>query len=203
MYKIVGFSLLVILVAMVVPVASSIDSDAGLKQYGMAELSLKDVTGLVIFENVIHNEVLDYGTGFMLNQTFNDADGVDVAEANQIDHICVTDAATVVVLDTEKIADFIGDASTILGSNGNGCKTTAFVVTATTATSATLNFAADDTSFANDSTVTGIGICTGAGSDNDVCETINIGLLFAVVDTSDVTVGTGESVDITYTLTLD
>jgi len=208
MYKVVGFALLGVLVAMIVPAAVYTDGGEGSLSYGFATLVLKDSFGNIILENQVHNAVLDRGTGFMLNQTFKDTDGsVAQSEATQMDGLCVGDQAIVNTADTERIVDWDGDATNFVDDAGDGvnCIFVTFTVTATTAATPATTFAAGNTNFADDDVVRGIAICQLAGdADVDGCTTATTpNVLFAVVDTSDVTVGAGETVDITYTLTLD
>ena len=210
MYNVLGFALLGVLVAMIVPAAVYTDGGEGMKSYGFATLALKDSFGNVIFENQVHNAVLDRGTGYMLNQTFNDADGVDIAEADQIDNLCVTDAASPSTDDAQTRFDF-NTASGLDGiegadADGDSCKFVVFTVTANSATTGAITFASGGAAFEfpDDTVVGGIGICQNAGGvDDDNCDNASNRILFAVVDTSNVAVGNGETVDITYTLTLD
>ena len=68
-----------------------------------------------------------------------------------------------------------------------------------TAASGAANFAAASDNMEDGATVTGIAICEISAASQADCEAP----LFAMVDTSDVTVNTGETLDITYTMTLD
>ena len=92
MLKFFGFGTIILSIIMLIPIAGyNIQSDLP-KMYGIATIVLKDSTGNVLFENVIHNQVVDTGTTYMLDQTFGDG-GTDVANADQVDTICVTNAA--------------------------------------------------------------------------------------------------------------
>lgn len=61
MLKFLGYGLIFLAVLMVVPVTISVQSDLP-KMYGIATVVLKDSTGNILFENVIHNQVVDTGT---------------------------------------------------------------------------------------------------------------------------------------------
>ena len=204
MFRFLGSSIIILAAVMMIPITGyNIQSDLP-KMYGIATIVLKDSTGNVLFENVIHNQVVDTGTTYMLDQTFGDG-GTDVADANQVDTICVTDAAAPAGAtdDTATAASF-NTENTLTSTNCKG--SISFTTAATTAGSGTQNFAAV-THFPAGTVVGGIGVCgngsNGAGPFADCDTTASQAPLLAVVDTTNVTVNTGESVDITYTLTLD
>ncbi|HSB56270.1 MAG TPA: hypothetical protein VLD38_00465 [Nitrosopumilaceae archaeon] len=203
MLKYLGFGLIFLAVLMVVPVATTSQSDLP-KMYGIATVVLKDATGNILFENVIHNQVVDAGTTYMLDQTFADS-GSDVADPNQVDTICVTNAAAPAgATDDTATAATFNTENTLTSNNCKGNIT--FTTAATTAGSGTQTFSAG-THFPAGTVVGGIGICgnggNGAGPFADCDTTVGQAPLLAVVDTTNVTVNSGESVDITYTLTLD
>ena len=204
MLKFLGISLIFLAFIMILPVSNSNTQSDLPKMYGIATILLKDSTGNILFENVIHNQVVDTGTGYMLDQTFGDG-GTDVSDANQVDTMCVTDASAPAGAtdDTATATSF----NTENGLTGNNCKgSISFSTASTTAGSGTQTFSAG-THFLAGTVVGGIGICgnggNGAGPFNDCDTTAGQAPLLAVVDTTNVTVNAGESVDITYTLTLD
>lgn len=204
MLKFLGFGLIFLAFIMILPDSNSNTQSDLPKMYGIATIILKDSTGNILFENVIHNQVVDAGTTYMLDQTFGDG-GTDVSDANQVDTMCVTDALAPsgATDDTETAADF----NTENGLTGNNCKgNISFTTAATTAGSGTQTFSAA-THFPAGTVVGGIGICgnggNGSGPFPDCDTTAGQAPLLAVVDTTNVTVNAGESVDITYTLTLD
>ncbi|HSF28021.1 MAG TPA: hypothetical protein VLA53_03220 [Nitrosopumilaceae archaeon] len=204
MLKGIGFGLIFLAFIMILPATNSNTQSDLPKMYGIATIVLKDSTGNILFENMIHNQVVDVGTTYMLDQAFGDG-GTDVSDANQVDTMCVTDFAAPdgATNDAETTADF----NTENGLTGNNCKgNIVFTTAATTAGSGTQTFSAG-THFPAGTVVGGIGICgngaQGAGPFNDCDTTANQAPLLAVVDTTNVTVNSGESVDITYTLTLD
>lgn len=202
MLKFVGFGLIFLAFIMILPANSSIQSDFP-KMYGIATVVLKDSTGNILFENVVHNQVVDVGTAFMLDQTFGDGNSA-ISDANQVDTMCVTDASAPsgATDDTETASDF----NTENGLTGNNCiGAISFNTASTTAGSGTKTFSAG-THFPAGTVVGGIGICgdNGVASPfNNCSEAVGDAPLLAVVNTTDVTVNSGESVDITYTLTLD
>jgi len=141
----------------------------------------------------------------VFENSMNLPDAGVLAETNQIDNLCVTDFGSPPTTDTERLVDWNGDNGLeSAGQAGNSCIFVAFTVTATTATTGAITFTAGDTNFPDDTSVGGIALCeTQGNANNDVCASASNRILFAVVDTSNVVVGAGETVDITYTLTLD
>jgi hypothetical protein len=203
MLKFFGFGLIVLMAIMLIPVSSNVKSDLP-AMYGIATIVLKDSTGNILFENVIHNQVVDSGTAYMLDQTFGDG-SVDIADPNEVDSICVTNAsAPAGATDDTATAATFNTENTLTSTNCIG--SIVFTTAATTAGSGTQTFSAT-THFPAGTVVGGIGVCgnggNGAGPFADCDTTANQAPLLAVVDTTNVTVNTGESVDITYTLTLD
>ena len=202
MLKFLGISLIFLAFIMILPVSNSNTQSDLPKMYGIATIVLKDSTGNILFENVIHNQVVDVGTAYMLDQTFGDGNTA-LSDANQVDTMCVTDFATPdgATNDAETTADFNAENGLI----GNNCiGAISFTTTSTTAGSGTRTFSAA-THFPVGTVVGGIGICgdNGTASPFNNCSEAADAPLLAVVDTINVTVNAGESVDITYTLTLD
>ncbi|MGH9998902.1 MAG: hypothetical protein ACRD90_03450 [Nitrosopumilaceae archaeon] len=204
MLKFLGISLIFLAFIMILPVSNSNTQSDLPKMYGIATVLLKDSTGNILFENVIHNQVVDTGTGYMLDQTFGDGTAV-LSDANQVDTMCVTDFATPdgATNDAETAADF--NAENGLNISNNCIGAISFTTASTTAGSGTRTFSAA-THFPAGTVVGGIGICGDNGTAspfNNCSEAAGDAPLLAVVDTTNVTVNAGESVDITYTLTLD
>jgi len=205
MLKFIGFGLIFLAFIMILPATNSNTQSDLPKMYGIATVVLKDSTGNILLENIIHNQVVDVGTAFMLDQTFGDGN-VAVADASQVDTMCVTNALTPFG------STPAGDGETAAGFNienglgGSNCiGAIVFTTAATTGNSGTRTFSAG-THFIAGTTVGGIGICgdNGVASPfNDCSVAVGDAPLLAVFDTTDVTVNLGESVDITYTLTLD
>ena len=202
MLKFIGFGLFLLTFIMLIPANSDQRSDSP-KMYGIATLVLRDSSGQILFENVIHNQVVDTGTTYMLDQTFGDG-GTDVSNANQVDTVCVTNALIPSgATDDTATASSFNTENTLTSTNCIG--NISFTTGAASATTGALTFSAG-THFPAATTIGGIGIC-GNGANGalfaDCDTTANQAPLLAVVDTTDVTVNSGESVDITYTLNLD
>ena len=203
MLKFIGVALILLTFFMFIPSNTDQKSDLP-KMYGIATIVLKDNTGNIIFENTIHNQVVDTGTAYMLDQTFGDG-GTDVSNANQVDTICVTNALSPAgATDDTKTASDFNTENTLTSNNCIG--DISFTTGTTSATTGALTFSAG-THFPAGTTIGGIAVCgngiNGAGPFADCDTTPNQAPLLAVVDTTDVTVNSGESVDITYTLNLD
>jgi len=192
--KIAGFALMGVLAMMVIPGSmGSVQND--LTFYGAATMVQKDANGQEVFSQTVHNRVVDSGEDFLLDQTFQD--GTTSADDVQIGSICISDAGTITVAETETAADFDGDN----GITETNCKEDTTVTTSGgTAVIGALQFTCGGTNCANDDTITGIAICQNDTTDDtDFNNCGTEGIMFAVVDTTDTTLAASETVDITYT----
>lgn len=163
--------------------------------YGFAEIIKYDENRNVIFTQTVHNQLVNTGEEFLLDQVFEDG-GTAAADDVQIGSICVTDAGSPTIAEGETAASF-DTANSI--TQTNCIEDQSVTTTGGTAVIGPLTFTAG-THTAVDDTITAIGICQNDTTDNgpfNNCATE--GILFAVVNTSDVTLATGETVDITYT----
>ncbi len=193
--KITGFALMGVLAMMVIPGnVGALEGDYTF--FGAATMVQKNALGQEIFSQTIHNQVVDTGEEFLLDAVFQDG-GTDVADNVQIGSICISDAASPVVAEGEAAADFDGD-NNITETN---CKEDTTVTTSGgTAVIGSLQFTCGGTNCADDDTITAIGICQNdATDDGDFLNCATEGILFAVVDVTDTTLATSETVDITYT----
>jgi len=188
--------------------AQDAESTTNPSMYGMAILSVHDSAGNILLTNIVHNEVEDLGTRQMLASVFDeDTDTIGAIEADSADAICLTDASDFGLDDAITSTNFStdggsGTANNSLDSNagdGLSCKAATFVLTNTNIVSGTINFAAGNVNVADGETITGFATCdmdVGA----DFCDVSSV-LVSAIV--TSVTLGVGETVDITYSLTLD
>ena len=214
MYKYLALGIIAIAGIMAIPMSADSQDDS--KMYGFATLVLRDAVGLAVFEQIIHNDVVAIGENYMLAQSFNNGTGNFVLEIDTIDALCVTAKVGFVVEESETAADFFSEDAL----EEFTCETVAFTITSvsgvSTATTGaiTFNATASTGNIATTDTITGIAVCSdkGAASDNkDDKEAFNTGCsvisgaapLIAVVNTADVTLAGSETVDITYTLTLE
>lgn len=165
--------------------------------YGAAEIIKYDENGNVVYTQIIHNQLVDTGEEFLLDQVFHD--GATTIDAEQIGVICISNDTSFTVAETETAALF-DTGNTITDANCKEDSTGDVVTTGGTAVIGPLTFAAGGANIANDDTITGIAICQADTSDdNDHVDCATEGIMFAVVNTSDVTLASGETVDITYT----
>lgn len=203
-YAILGTALLGLFLLMVTPIGNeNIQTQA--IHFGSAYLVAFDSTGNEIFSQTIHNNLVDEGEQFILDNIFVETNNVATGETDQMGAICITNEGSFAVSEARTASSFDG-AETITGNNcvfGEATITNSGGVQK--AVIGPLSFV-EATNIAGTEIITGIGICqanTGTG-DYDSCETggTATGLLLAAVNVSDVTVGTGETVQITYTLDL-
>jgi hypothetical protein len=195
MYKI-GIALMAIFAVMVIPAQGSSENGRP-TYYGMGTIVLNDSFGNEVFSQTLHNRVVNTGESFIIAQTFQNGTS-SVADTNAIGSICVTEAAGFTPAEGDDAATF--DTNTTIGT-GNECKedTTVTESTQGQAVIGPLTFAVSNLDAAGE-TITGIGVCQATtANDNDFGTCASNGLLFAEVDTTDVTLNTGETVQITYT----
>jgi len=203
MMKLAAFGLLGLLVVLILP--ANADEQTPSFLYGAATLVAYDAHGNEMFSQTIHNQLYDAGEDFIINQAFTDLGGVAVADGVQIGAICLSADLVPSVIETDDATAFNTAHDNDDGAGATAatlnCVTEPLVTSATqVVTVGALTFTAEDDNtgqwFAGD-TVTNIGICDAHVTDLDVrgCTTT----LFAVVDTSDVTLADGETVDVTYT----
>ena len=206
MLKLAAFGLLGFLVVLILP--ANADEQTPSFLYGAATLVAYDANGNEFFAQTVHNRLFDQGEDFMLNQAFTDIGGAVTLDLTQIGAICLS-AAVPSVDETDTNTDFdTAHFAAEGGTSSDNCITaptatnpvtsasqvvTIGPLTFTARTDESLNWFAGDT-------VTNIGICAASATDVDVrgCA----GNLFAVVDTSDVTLADTETVDVTYTFDL-
>ena len=190
MYKFIGIGLLAFLALLIIPVSSATQSDDP-SMYGTATISLKDESGNILFENQVHNEVVDQGTAFMLNQTFFGGTWVGSTFPG-VNALCVSDAGSFSTSESETPATF-NSANSITGfTNCNRAIT--WNVSPTSINTGVQSFVAN-TAFADGTTITGIGLCGVASGATPVLD-CNEGIfstvvLFSVIDIIDTTVPGG------------
>jgi len=213
MYTHIGLGIIALAAIMVIPISeNSVDES---KIYGYVTLAVHDVTGNTLFEQIIHNQLLDTGENFMLGQTFSNGTLPIGTDANLIDTICVSvDASfTANLLDTLDTVAFNANAAATdnncRAASTNGPEAVVILNDAATISTQTFNATGTPKNIAADAIITGIGICSNEAatqaddSFQDCTETAGDAPLIAAVDTADVTLGASDTVDITYTLTLE
>jgi len=202
MYKFIGIGLLAFLALLIIPVSSATQSDDP-SMYGTATIALKDESGNVLFENQIHNEVVDQGTAFMLNNTFLGGTW-PTTTFPRVNALCVSDAGTFSTAESETPATF-NSANGITGFT-NCNRGITWNVSPTSINTGVQVFAAG-TAFADGTTITGIGLCGVASGGGSVLDCNEGGgspvVLFSVVSVPSITVTSGNQLDVTYTFNLD
>jgi hypothetical protein len=203
MYKIASIGLLGLIAILVIPVGTQSMTNDGINLYGQATMVYHDAFGNEMLAQTVHNQLFDEGEDFILEQTFKNATTAITADNVSIGAICLN-AAVPVTTETTSNTDFntAHDAADG-GTTETTCKTDGEVgFGSQIATIGPLTFTATAGSgnwFPTD-TITSIGVCDATSGNADIrgCTTT----LFALVDTSDVTLANGETVDITYTFNI-
>ncbi len=191
-----GFiGLLGILAITIVPFDGETNS-SDVKLYGLLTLVQYDENNNEVFAQSIHNRLVNTGETFLLEAGFQDA--IAPLDNTQIGAICVAEGVIDDADEAETAADF--DTANTIGAFTNCIIDAAVDVTTTQGTAIigpeTFTGA---THLAGGDTVNGIGICqsNAAGIPYQDCATA--GVLFAIIDTADVTLLASETVQITYT----
>jgi len=205
MYKFIGIGLLAFLALIIIPVSSATQSDDP-SMYGTATIALKDESGNILFENQVHNEVVDQGTAFILNQTFFGGTWVGSTFPG-VNALCVSDASSFSIADSETPATF--NSANSINNPFDNCNAVNDwnEASATSINTGTQAFLAD-TAFVAGTTITGIGVCGITQSvtttlDCEVGSGTGTQVLMSVIDITDIPVPGGQQLDVTYTFNLD
>ena len=205
MYKIASVGLLGLIAILVIPTGTQSMTSDGFNIYGEATMTYNDVFGNEKLSQTIHNQLFDQGEDFIIANTFTGITDL-ASDSTQIGAICLTTSTSAEsYAETITNSTFNSDHNATEGGSDDekNCRTDGTVTNSTQiATIGPLTFQAGtgtDNLNAGE-TIQAIGICDADSGDNDVRGCQNI--LFAVVDTSDVTLSSGETVDITYTFNL-
>jgi len=201
LYKYVGIGLLALFALIAIPVTTNAETDDP-RMYGMAFLSLKDSTGNVLFENTIHNEVLNRGTRYMFDITLEQQFPINFNE-ELVNSICVTNDPSFVVNENENPFSFNSpDTLTLSRCIANFD----FTITSNAADSGSQFFEAGIHIDAG-STITGIGVCqvpfNALPNTALDCDTAESSVMFAEIDTPDTLVNANEELEVRYILNLD
>jgi len=198
MLKLAAFGLLGFLVVLILP--ANADEQTPSFLYGAATLVAYDAHGNEFFAQTVHNQLFDEGEDFMIDQSFSGI-GADVADAIQIGAICLSAAGTPTTDETDDNVQFNSDNART-GTLARNCVTDPALsklnqVVTIGALTFTAGVDAIGVEWVGGDTVTSIGVCDAEIGDLNVRDcTTN---LFAVVDTSNVVLANGETVDVTYT----
>ena len=207
LYKIIGISMLSLLSLIVIPVSSGDQTNPSL-MHGAATLAVQDASGNVMFEQTIHNRIVDTGEDYVNDQAFRDGNTA-TADATQIGMICLyVPGGGTAAFDT--VAEINAEATTAANFDGGSansastdCQVDGTVVTTTSTAVINPPVFTGGTHSGNGQSIDAIGICQASGADgDDVATCATNGILFAVVDTSNVVLATSETVNISYTFDL-
>jgi len=199
MYNMIGIGLLCLFALLAVPIVQGTSTNT--PYYGgYATMVVYDIEGDEKFAQQVHNRINNDGERFIVDQVF--ADGTaSVADANAVGKICAYQHGTDFSGVTETTAAAAFDSANQNGA-ANKCKEDTSVTDGGTGTavvggSAGLAFAVAGNLDAGE-TIRGIGVCTIGTSNTASCAGTG-SILFASIDTGDVTVNTGDTVNINYT----
>lgn len=188
---------------LVIPAGTQSMTNDGFNLYGQATMTYNDAFGNEMLTQTVHNQLFDEGEDFLIDNAFTGL--TDVADNIDIGAICLS-AATEQTDETTTNTTFNTDhdnADSGSATTEANCRTDATVTKASqVATIGPLTFEAGTgtNNWYPGDTIKAIGICDAEINDADIrgCTTT----LFALVNTSDVTLASGETVDITYTFDL-
>jgi len=209
-YKYTGFGLIGLIVVLLLP--AGIDGQPnGIHMYGTTTIEQYDSHGNQIFSQTVHNLITDDGEDYIIEQLFRDTENGETSDGFQIGAICITDNT-----------DGFGESQSATGTDGdfdndNGidesfdnCIEDDGVVESDESildgvkVIGPLTFIAG-THLAEGDTIAGIGICQGnQGLDGQSFQGCNGGasgggILFATINTGDVTLNGGDTAAISYT----
>ncbi len=201
MYKYLGIGMMGFFIFMMIPgIDQTIEQS---KMYGVATLVAYDIDRNEMFSQTVHNRLVDTGEDLINTNVFSDGIA-STADDDAVGSICAFEDGggnLIATLDVE------GTNSTAFDDgNQNGlleCVTDDTVDTtgASTAVIGPLTFTGG-TNVDILGTVNGIGICNAHDADAAFNNCDSEGDLFAIVNTSDVTLAEFETVQITYTFSL-
>ena len=210
MLRYLGIGLLGLFALLVMPVGADNDPTSNADRpvfYGGATIVALDRMGNEMFQQTVHNRLLDDGESALLGAVFSNGTAA-LGDDDAVGAICVSDNE---IADAETITDITFDALLDTSSGGfttksGNCITDATVDTATTQGTAIVQgaqpFTASTSGTANlaiGESVTSIAICNAKNADGNYTDCGTEGRIFAYIDISNVTLGESETVTITYT----
>jgi len=201
MYGHIGVGLLGLFILMVLP-AGIDNTQEDAKFYGAVHLLVRDAAGNEVFMQTVHNDLLNEGEIFIVNQTFTNGIG-PIADNAQMNAICVTNLTLINETDTASSYSF--PANTLTIGTGAHCHTTVPIF----GNDGTVVLGSEQFTGGTDidggETIRSIAICAnndGGGDYADCDQAASNAIVFAAIVTSAVQLGDTETVDITYTFDL-
>lgn len=207
MYKIIGISLLILLALIIVPVSSENPSEAPLL-YGAVTLVASDINGNIVLKNTVHNRIVNAGEDYVADMVFRDTVAPEGNDGDGIGAICLYVAGGAADTDFDTVAeiDVEGVTATNFDQGNNVGNTECQVDTADTTGAGTAVLLPEaftgGTHTTADQSVEAIAVCQTINTKNDNDDFSNCatdGVIFAVVDTTNVVLANGETVTVTYT----
>jgi len=191
---------------MVIPINVDANEDS-FNYYGVGTMVQFDADGNEIYQESVHNRIVDTGETFLIEQSFKEGTAGETVDADQIASICLTAEVGFAPGETLVVGGVGGfDTDDNIAGGNTNCISDTAVSTATpqTAVIGPETFQSGGTHVPDGTIVTGIGICQGSGTTPfETCaaaQSAPVGILFAAVAFgTSVTLGTGESLQVTYT----
>jgi hypothetical protein len=198
MYGYIGAGLMGLFILMVLPAGMDNIQEDG-KFYGAANLLVRDAAGNELFEQTVHNRLLDTGENYIVTQAFVGG-GAPIVDAAQMSAICVTDVTSVAENDTA--ADFSGANNGLTGTDH--CHSTVPSIPNDGTVVLGPETFTGGTDIGATETIRSIAICAdNGGTDYTDCDqAASNAIAFAAIVTSAVQLGNTETVDVTYTFDL-
>ena len=209
MFKYIGIGLMGVFALMAIPGSFDIQTN-DMALYGMGNMVLYDAYGNEVFQQSVHNLITDEGETFLIDQAFQTVT-VPIGDLATIGAICVSDntVAPITIGETTTASDFDGSEgytsiTTICEESAdNGVGNSGGIATIGPLT------IEEGVHVGTGENVVLVGICLndGDGTPSEAIEDCVIGngsagILFAVFEPTSVTLGSGETVDITYTFNI-
>jgi len=199
MYGYIGVGLLGLFILLVLP-AGIDNTQEEAKFYGAAHLVVRDAAGNEVFQQIIHNRLLNTGENYIINQTFVGS-GNPLADNTQMSAICVTNLT--IVNETDTATSFSGPANSLNGTDH--CHTTLPDILNDGTVVLGPEIFIGGTDIGAGETIRSIAICSdnaGGGDYTDCANAASNAIAFAAILTSAVQLAATETVDITYTFDL-
>jgi hypothetical protein len=194
MYTYIGLGLISVFAMMIIP--SNFDTvNNELVFYGAGTITQYDKDGNEMFSQTIHNQVVNTGEDFLIDQTFQDS--VTLADNEQIGSICIFEG-TPTVAETTTAASF--DSANTIAAGRTNCKEDTTVTTSgSIATVNPATFTCGGTNCDNGDTISAFAVCQNDATDDlDFEDCATEGVLFAIIDSTDTTLAASETLSITY-----
>jgi len=200
MYGYIGAGLMGLFILMVLPAGMDNIQEDG-KFYGAANLLVRDAAGNELFQQTVHNDLLDTGENYIVTQAFVSG-GAPIVDIAQISAICVTNLT--LVNETDTAASYSAPANTLTIGTGDHCHATVPTINGDGTVVLGAETFTGGTDIGAGETIRSIAICADNGAVDyaDCDQAASNAIAFAAIITSSVQLGATETVDVTYTFDL-